>query len=293
MTNTVQYRGNQGANDPELTDRLPSPHIWGDCPLTGIQFGTVNGITFFDDFTDFPLPGTQTTEIALGRYKVYCATAGVWQYDDMPHTATPAGGMGGIVSVLCDSDEDSAVLAVQDCPFSLDTTQANGKLWFEARIATTSILTATTNFFVGLAENGVATYAATNPMDDDDALTGTVAMIGWRRAIAGLATLDTVYSDHAVTFTNILAAANASPLTQLKANTFIKLGFKFDPNNSAACVQFYVNGIEAPTPLTKAALLALTHVDVKGLAPCLAVSAGASGTAAYTYIDWWKCSQVY
>jgi len=284
MLKTADFRLNRTVDQ----NRTKSNAIWYDCPELRIENQEISGAFFKDDFTDFLLPATQTTEINLGRYKVYCATAGVWQTDAMPHSATPLG-TGGIISGLCDTDGDAMAIGTQACPFSLLTTQS-GKLWFEARVAKTSILTNMGQFFCGLGESAVTTYSATVPLGNADATSNALAMIGFNRLEDGLGVLNTSYADHATSWTDIQAAANST----LAANTWIKLGMRFDPKGDPLrCVTFFVDGVECTGAMTKAALLALTHLDAKGLGPLLAFYADSAGTADYTYIDWWRCYQTF
>lgn len=277
-----------GASIAGDTQRGPSMALWGNCPIQPWLTADPNvGWGFWDDFTDYMLPGTQTTEIALGRYKVMSPASGKIISDSMPHSAAPTTtAQGGIISVLDDTDNDASSIGTQACPFSLSTTLA-GKLWFEARIATDSIATATTGFFVGLGENLVATFSTTIPLGDGNATSNTLALVGFNRLEAGLGVLNTSYSDHATSWTDIQASAGA-----IVAATWIKLGMYFDPSNTTECLQFFVNGVKTTTSMTKAALAALTHLDAKGLGPCFAQCAGASGTTTYGYMDWWGCAQL-
>ncbi len=276
-----------GQNTTVVTDRNPSPAIWGDCPLEEIRLGIVDGTYFEDDFDDFNLPATQTSEVTQGRYKAYCATAGQWITDNMPHSTT-AGTAGGIISGLCDTDGDSMAIGTQACPFLLTTTQL-GKIWFEGRIATTSILTDVGQLFFGLGENRVTTFSSTVPLGNADATSSALAMIGFNRLEDGLGVLNTSYADHAATWTNIGAAANST----LAANTWIKLGMKINFADAARCVRFYVDNVECATAMTKAALLATTFVDVSGVGPLLAFYADSGGTADYVYADWFKIYQTF
>lgn len=265
--------------------RGPSRALWADAPILEILENPERGIYFFDDFLDFGLPGTQTTEINLGRYKVYNTGSGQVISDAMPHSTAPAA-YGGIISMLCDTAGDQSVIGTQACPFLLTTTQ-NSKVWFEARVATTSILTNMGQWFVGLAENYVGTFGAAVPLADADATGTGLAMLGFQRTEDGLGVLNTVYNDHAAAFVNIGAAANST----LAANTWIKLGFTVDMRDATRCVRFYVDNVECTDAMTKAALLALTHLDVKGLGPMMAFFADSAGTADYTYLDWWAVCQ--
>lgn len=257
--------------------------IWGDCPMQEIKEGSRNGYFFEDDLTDFWIPGTQTTAIAKGRYVVY-AGSGNWANDAMPHSATgPA--TGGIISAL-PGDNASVVIGTAECPFNMLTTQVGGKIWFEARIATTSILTNAGQLFCGLGETAVTTYSATIPLGNANATSNALAMIGFNRLEDGLGVLNTSYADHATSWTDIGAAANST----LAANTWIKLGMKVDFANTTRCVRFFVDNVECTTAMTKAALLALTSLDAVGLGPILAFYGDSEGSD-YVYLDWWRCYQ--
>lgn len=264
------------------TNRLHSPNLWADCPLDAIREANRDGFYFFDDFLDFNLPATQTSEVTQGRYKAYCATAGQWIADEMPHSTT-AGVGNGWISGLCDTDGDSMAIGTTACPVLLTTTNT-GKAWFEARIATTSILTNMGQIFCGLGENRVAAFTSTVPLGNADTANATNAMIGFRRAEDGLSVLDTVYADHSATYGVVKASASSGVLA---ANTAIKLGMKIDMSDTLRCVRFYVNGLECADAMTKAALLALSFVDVSGLGPLLAFYADSAGTSDYLYLDWW------
>ena len=281
--NKVNFRQDGTVNQ----SRGLSQAIWGDCPIQEILEDNDRGIMFFDDFLDWGLPGTQSTEINLGRYKVYSAANGKWITDAMP-SSTTASVVGGVVSGLCDTEGDAAAFGTQACPFLLTTTQ-KGKIWFEARIATTSILTNMGQLFCGLAENQIATFGVATPLDNANATAATMAMIGFNRLEDGLGVLNTSYADHAAAWTDVQAAANST----LAANTWIKLGMMIDFSNSLRCVRFFVDNVECTSAMTKAVLLATTFLDVSGLGPCLAFYADSAGTADYVYIDWWRVAQTF
>lgn len=273
-----------------LTDRAASPNIWYDCPEEAIRYGDVDGAFIDDDFCDFLLPGTQTSEINLGRYKVYNTGSGKVITDSMPH-GTAAAQNGGIISMLCDTAGDQSVIGTHACPFYLTTT-GSPKLWFEARVALTAITTNMSQMFIGLGNNAEVTFGAAIPLADADATGTAVNLFGFNRLEDGLGVLNTAYTDEAAVWTNVQAAAGA-----IAAETFVKLGFRFDPRyvdgGTSKAVRFYVNNVECTTALTKATLLALTNLDVSGLGPVFAAFADSGGTACYHYLDWWKCYQTF
>lgn len=267
------------------TTRNFTPRIWGDCPWRDIVDGTIPGITFFDDFLDFGIPGTQTTEINLGRYKVYSTTAGVVKTDSMP-TGTAANQNGGIISMLGDTAGDQSVIGTHACPFYLTTTPTSGKLWFEARIATTSILTNMSQIFVGLGNNAEVTFGAAIPLADADATGTAVNLLGFTRLEDGLGVLNASYTDEAAVWTHAQTSVGA-----IAANTFVKVGFVVDWASSANFITFFVNGVPGSSPISKATIAALTHLDVSGLGPVFAQFADSAGTANYAYMDWWRIAQ--
>lgn len=270
----------------QTTDRGPSAGVWGDCPVTiqDLRNDPTLGWFFDDDFTDFGLPGTQTTEINLGRYKVYNTGAGKVITDSMP-TATGTATRGGIISMLCDTAGDQSVIGTHACPFSLNASA--GKLWFEGRIATTSIATNMTHIFFGLGNNADVTFGAAIPLADADATGTAVALAGFTRLEDGLGVLNTSYTDEAASYTHVQTSAGS-----IAANTWIKLGMKFDPNGGSNCLSFYVNGAKTTTSLSATTLAALTHLDASGLGPVFAQFADSAGTANYAYLDWWRCIQI-
>lgn len=280
--NPMKYRGNQGSNVPN-TGRGPSPYIWGDCPWNDIKSGDVDGIAIHDDFEFFPLPGTQTSEINLGQYKVY-NTGATKVTSDAQFGTTETGG--GIISILCDTDGDQGVIGTQSCPFYLNTVSSK-KLWFECRVALTAILTDGNQLFVGLAENTDFTFGAAQPLANANATSNAGAMVGFNRLEDGLGVLNASYADRATSWTNVLASVGS-----IAALTWVKLGMIFDPDNTLECLQFYVNGVKSSTNMTKAALAALTYLDAGSLGFCMANFADSAGTTNYFYCDWWRGSQL-
>lgn len=280
MLNPIYYGSNLGSAD---TSRGPSKAIWNKFPTMEVIADPNRGFHFFDDFIDFGLPGTQTTEINLGRYKVYNTGATKVAQTSVLNSVETAD---GIISLTTDTAGDQAVIGTHACPILLNTA-TRGPMFFEARVATTSILTADGQLFVGLGENDTVTFGAAIPLADADATASTPALLGFNRLEDGLAVINTSYADHAATWTNVEASAGAFTA----AFTFVKLGMIFDPDNSARCLRFFVNGIECANAVTKATLAATTYLDAVCLGPCAAVFAD-TGAAAALHIDWWRYGQL-
>jgi len=267
--------------------REPSNSIWSDCPVDELIADPAKGWYDYDDWRNFPLVGTQTTQIAHGRYKVFATTGSAV----VPVSAVNSVELGGgILSLTTDTDNDSASIA-QSYPAAMLTglSTNSGKLWFETMIAFNTILTNTIGMMVGLAETEQWTLATGVPLNGGDAITNAASFIGFRKEEDGLGVIDSVYSDRATSFTNI----GDAEATVSAANTFIKLGMKYDPANAARCVRFFADGVEMTTALSRSALVALTNLDANPLGFIMAVVADSAGTSAATYNRWWRAAQLF
>ncbi len=283
--NTMKYAGNLG---PALTNRAPSPAIWKDCPWRDIAEGVRNGVIFYDDFQDFPLIGTQTTEIGHGKYKVFATTGSSVSRVSAVNSVELAG---GALRLATDTDNDSATIAQSYPTYLMSGLKTNsGKLWFECCFARKSLLTNMAAGFIGFAEVEQWTLATGVPFNGGDAITNAASAIGFRLEEDGLGVIDTVYSDRATSFTNIGDAES----TLTAAFAFIKLGMRYDPADvDGKAVRFFANNVELPTALSTSALVALTNLDANALGLIWSMCADSAGTAAEDYLKWWRVAQVF
>jgi len=266
------------------TLRGPSPNIWGDCELEAIRNGRVAGTILEDDFLDFPLIGTQTTQIAHGRYKVFahtgCAVTPVSTVNSLEVGK-------GVLDASLDTDGDSASLA-QSYPSFLLTSTA-GKLWFEARLAYTPITTNGIGWFIGLAETELWTLAAGVPFNASDSITNSASAIGFRKPEDDTTTFDTVYSDRATSFT----AIGDGEGSVAAAYQWTKLGMVFDPDAVATDrITFYQDNLKLTTKVSHSTLTGLTNLDANAVGPLFAMIADSAGTSGHVYLDWWRCVQL-
>lgn len=274
-------------NGTAVADKqTPSPAIWADCPVNQILEQPRLGRYLYDDWKDFPLIGTQTTQIAHGKWKVFNTGAG---------TVVPVSAVnsveipGGALKIALDTDNDSGSLAQSYPTFNLTGDPAtSGKLWFEVCYAQNSILTNMAAVIFGLAETEQWTLATAVPLNAGDAITNAAAMIGFRIEEDGLGVIDSVVSDRATSFTNIGDTEGGT----LAAYTFRKLGFVYDPAKSADCVTFYANNLELTTRYTKTQILATTNLKANALGPIIAACADSAGTAFEAYIKWVRVCQL-
>ena len=270
------------------TDRIMSASIWADCPREQIRAGRVNGVYFFDDFVDLPLPPTLTTQIAFGKYKGYAASGcTITRVSAVNSAEVP----GGCASITLDTDDDEVAFGHAFPSYLLTNSRTNsGKLWFECCYAQNSVATNMAAGFFGLAEVELYTYASNTPFNSGDAIANTGSFIGFRIEEDGLGVVDTVYSDRATSFTNIGDTEGGT----LVANTFKKFGFVYDLDETDANrIVFYADGLPLTTRLTGTALSALTNLDANSLGLVWMHAADSAGTSFASYMKWWACAQIF
>jgi len=224
MTNIVTYAGNQGTNDVNDADSKFSPFIWKDCPIREIEDGTIEGWFDKDDYTSF-VPVAAGAQAIYGNYYGFASTGG---------TVAVANEVGGAATASSDGDDEGASIARAAKPFQIS--RSHGKLWFEARVKSSTIDNTKHGFLLALADT--LTLSATVPIAAD----GTLAdenFVGFHRLEADGDQVDCVYKANGVTQVTVQADALPSALV---ADTYVKLGMIYNPNDYK--VRFYVNGLE-------------------------------------------------
>ncbi len=268
--------------------REPTPIIWADCPVADIQENPTKGFHVYDDFLNIGLVPTETTQIAYPPYKVYATTGAV--VGPVQTINSVILGNGGVMGFVNNADNDGKSLA-QPYPHAYMTgSKANGgKLWFECQIAISSIVTNMIGWFVGLAETDKWALSATIPFNAASAsLNNGAAAIGFFGDEDGLGVYQSVVSDRATSFT----AINAT-LGTLAAYTFVKLGMVYDPNETADCVKFYVNGVLDATRYTNANIVATTNLKANALGMIMATIADSAVSTNAMYLRWWRLAQLF
>ncbi len=259
MTNgSVEYRGTGGSNVPNTIPGVFSPNIWTGMRINDLRNGRIQGALFeMRDWSEYALAGTLTTQIGFGKFKVFASTGGT-----LAPTMLAAKPVGNVLKGLFDTDADNSISIAQAYPsFRLSgLTTTSGKLAFEAEVAVNVITTNGTSMFCGLAETDLFTLADAVPLNAGDPTDASGAMIGFRHLEDGLGTVDTCYNDRATSLTNI-----GDDEGTIAAATLVKWGMIYDPLEATRCVRFFQNGIELPTAMTRAALVALTNLDAGAL----------------------------
>lgn len=260
------------------TGRLPSQGLWFDCPETDlIEAGSgspgAQGIIGFDDFNEFP--DSAASVLGQNPYNAQSQQAG-WD-------TWIGNNSGAIVGSLADTTNlplEGGVIGIYGGTTAIDVTMAKGvqgirlispatgfpmqgKTWFEARIAVSSVASAALDLFVGFMDHGYGgtniTSAASLAFSSTNTLktaSGNGGCIGfWKRATSNPTDVAFAYNVNngtvqlpgsSTTLQTMLASSTfaglTSGLTALSstsgspnANAFVKLGFKFDP--TPGCLQ--------------------------------------------------------
>lgn len=256
------------------SSRGPSFALWKDCPWSSIDNNPTLGIRFFDDFVNFPTHSADSN------------TTGYASYIDTGNTITQAATAGGVAVLATDTtDNDGPVLQAgggTGGSFQITTATA-GKLWFEARISCDTIADSAIALGLGApnmtADNGVL-------VDDTGALGTSLGFIG---VIAPSDSSSTLVFKAAHVKASGTATYPVTGLKTLAADTWCKIGFKFDPTEDS--ITWYIDGTANATTLDVSTAGTTDFPAGVLLSPVIALKNG-TGAARLLRIDWWRCAQL-
>ena len=273
MTYKIGYKGNAGAA------ASPSPAIWADCPITEILADPGRGIFYHDDFENYPTTATTVPNSSgLPTFEGDC-------------TITPVSGGVMLFSTTDNEEASLAPYGAKRAPFTIPASAATGKqLWFECRVKKEVITANIAGFFVGLTSlaAGVADF-----INDAGADFANVDLLGfWNKE--GEALMDVITQKTGAAFDTI-----ADGQITLVADTFIKLGFVYNPDaNPKERIKFYVDGVEQAYYVGAASgdqtVYTEDTTNFPGgelLAPLIAIKSASATDCDFT-LNWWRCAQL-
>jgi hypothetical protein len=311
--NSVQNANNLSAN----TARGPSEVIWNSCPWATMRSDMSQGMAFEDDFLVVGNADmTSAYKNSIGQWSVY-GEAGATLNDGAKE--------GGVIKITSNAADEGVTLLSSAGSFRFVTTStlaSNQKMWFECRVAKSTVATAHEACFVGLMDPHLSSSlpAANQPLtttDDTVATTldsfgfnfpGTTGTRGGPTEVGVSFVLASGTTNHPTGLTTLMASSGN---TVLAADTYVKLGWVFDPMakyrlvTSATArqtvgtwarplIQFYVNGLRVPTFLSGSDVNNATATQAfptAFMSPCLAVMNAASASSDYLAIDWIRIAQ--
>lgn len=317
MANTkTTYLGNGAAS----TVRGPSPVIWGDCPWDAMDEDPSIGMRFFDDFT------------VIGNANMSSAVAGqIGQWSSYGYAGAQlndAQKEGGVIKLSSDGDNEGLTLLSSTGSFrfigpTAISTSLNQKMWFECRIAKSSIATAHLSAFVGLMAPTLASGlpAAAQPWTTTDDtlmtagdtfgfnLSGTTSTRGGPTEVGTSFCLTSGTINYPTNLTALMAATGQ---TVLAADAYVKLGWIYDPsalsqaitsatarqtvgNYRKKLIRFFVNGLEAPAFLSSDDVVnavATQAFPTSFMCPVISIMNMASQSSDYLAADWIRIAQL-
>lgn len=304
---TVNPMGNLAAS----SIRGPSQALWANCPVLGMLEDPGVGQYFFDDFNRTG----GNTSAAGGVY------AGGWgDYNAyIYHGGTITDGQleGGVISLQSDGDNEGVSIASGTGSFRITTTSTlalNQKLWYEARVACSTITASKSDCFVGLSSGFLSSglpQAAWPITVTDDTLADTNILGFHRKGTASPTDWSFVYklTGQTVVYpTNLTTLATSVLGAALTASQYVKLGFLFDPNPTPKqislastgqtagqlkqpLITIFVNGLPAAAFLTNTNVQG-TAFPTSFMTPSLAIMNQSGTSPGSLLVDWHRCAQL-
>lgn len=303
---TIEYLNNLVQN----TDRGPSIALWGDFQKDRILENPAKGMFFFDDFLVLGSNPSASGGAVAG-------SNGQWAtYLYQGATVTDAALEGGVITLQSDGDNEGVAFSGAAGAFRITTTSTlalNQDLWFEARVADSTITATKHESFVGLFDGFLSSglpQAAWPIQTTDNTLAAAMNCIGFHKKGNAPTDWSFVYQLNGVSAvypTNLTTLATTVLGAALTAGQSIKLGFRFSPSalpkriSSASTGQtvgvvarplitVYVNGLPAAAFLTNTNVQG-TSFPTGFMAPGFAIMNQTASTPGSLNVDWIGCGQ--
>jgi hypothetical protein len=311
--NQIDYSPNI-AGEGTTPFRGPSKVIWKDCPVLEILEDPSKGMYFFDDFI---MVGSAITTSAyknsIGQWATYTdATAGGSQSDGAKE--------GGVLVIGADGDNEEVTMFSQTGAFRLVTTTTlalNRKLWFECRIARSTVTATKGDIFVGLALPALTSNipASAQIISATDNTLNTTSLLGFHLKGNGPTEANFAFclSGGTVNYpTGMTTLMNSCTAAVNTAAAFHKFGFLFDPDglpsiiSSATArqtagnvrkklIRVFVDGLECATFLSSddvANATATQAFPTSFMSPTISIMNQTGSTPDTLSIDWIRVCQL-
>ena len=279
----------------------PSASIWAPFNTADFIRNPELGYHVFDDFIGGAGPylsfeETNSTVVGLADFLGGAARIATSTTDDNTGSIYLGGVLGGAGGTVA-SDA-----AAGGSGFVISSTAANqAMLGFECRVRISSVTATRADLFFGLADPNNLDVTQT-PVTGAGVIVDESAL-GFFRPTGTPADFDFIYNEasqiQADFAQDILAGNTGGNTTVLAADTWIKLGFVFDPNSNLRSdgtnldrITFYVNGepFGGTSIIDQVDLEAATFPDDAGMVPV--ISGTTDGTTSINIdVDWMRCAQ--
>jgi hypothetical protein len=265
--------------------RGPSAGLWGDLP-PDLGADPNCGFVVGDDFLNF---SQHISAQDVQEYSSYIDT-GVTMTQQATIT-TLLNEAGVMVMGGNDADNDEGVLATHGPITQVSDTAGDAKkMWFEAKWKKASVADNALAVFIGLAFDNGSAVPVTNTLclTDDDGALGAFSFLGFHVDQANGDSMDFVFKAEGQTAVVVKSGVHV-PV----ADTYVKLGFKYDPSAPPAKrIAIYIDGVEQTTYVTATQIAAATFPDAEPLGFTYCGKVGAAAEV-LSQVDWWFCGQAF
>lgn len=274
MLNTIDFTLN-GSTD---SSRGPSDSIWGDYPALEIAANPGKGMHLFDDFVGpAGLITSPTTEAAL----VGLPYSG---FGSSGATITAGTALGGEIILTEATDNEGVYLQSKARAFQISA--STGKFWFEARVKVSAITNNQIGFLLGMFDDTAVTIIVPLSTANPPIFATTGNFVGFWGREEDAGAVRTTYVADGVTSVVVQAAVH-----QFVADTYVKLGMKFEPAEQNK-LSFFVNGVKQSSTKTVPSNTGTDFPADVRLSPIIGHRLGAS-TSSLTTLDWWRAAQLF
>jgi hypothetical protein len=277
----VDYKGGLGTADTSAT---PSKALWAGCD--SLELIRTGGIFYHEDFAVQALITSPTTIAAL------VGVPGLNGFSSDASQVVISDVEGGCIQIKQTTDDHATSIFTPSHPYVISA--GKGKFWMEARIKCNLLDTTEQSMFLGLM--GVTAPTVAIPLTTSAGAIADINCVGWHRLDTDLTSLKQSYKADGVT------AVEKTLTTAIVADTWIKLGMKFDPTDDYEGpnrLSFWINGVRQTYDSTTGAkskeIPDATGTDFPAdvvLGPILALAIGAGGSDNTITMDWWRIAQV-
>ena len=253
-----------------------SHNLWKSCPWNNLRADRNAGFAEEEDFLTLGYAGSSGSGAVtgqVGKYPCY-----IYQGGEIVDAAIQGGG------VKIDSDGDNEGAAIFPGTTCLQFKSTMKRAWCEFRVKTSTIADTKHGIFLGLTSAYTPTTGV--PIATD----GTLAdkdLIGFHRLEGTGNAFNFVWKASGQT-----QVTGITTLVTLVADTFVKIGFTFDPDaETAKQMVIFVNGVENATYVTATQMAAATFPNAVTLGPIFAVMNATGTTPGNSTCDWWRYAQ--
>ncbi len=270
--------------DKRSTDvRGFSAAVWRNCPYWELDKGVMDGFAYYDDFLGKYAQANNVAAASTTIDAPWCgftdATAGSTITAAVPTETGIAADAVGAIELNSTTTQEGAVIGLHTAlntsvPFGAPI--ATNKMWLEARIKISTIVTQEIAFFFGLLPAAKIATPVSTVFATAGSVMAAIDHVGFMKVAAGTTAIKTVHGNG----TSTVLSATAGTVA---ADTYTKLGLTWD----GAKFRFYQDG----TLLTTTLALGATQFPAgANLGVHLAMQDGSGASTNLVSMDWCRCA---